>query len=84
MIFDLFNMSVKIRFQQTGKKNARAFRVVAVDESKKRDGSVIEILGFYNNLVKPAQFKLNRDRIHYWVTQGAQMSPSVKKWMDHK
>ena len=62
-----------------GKKNARTYRIVAVDEGKKRDGKVIETLGFYNPLTIPVQVQFNTDRINYWVSHGAQTTDAVKK-----
>ena len=72
-------MAVKIRLKQTGSRNRRTYRVVAVDESKKRDGAVIETLGFVNPLVKPNQVSLKRDRVDYWLGVGAQLTPGTKK-----
>ncbi len=65
----------------TGKKNQRTYRVVAIEEGKRRDGRAIEILGFYNPLIKPAQLVLKRDRIAYWQSVGAQLTPTVEKLM---
>lgn len=75
---------VKLRLTQTGTKNRKTYRVVAIDESKRRDGRAIEILGYYNPLVKPAQISLVRDRIAYWLSVGAQLTPSVKKLVEAK
>lgn len=72
-------MSVKIRLKQQGSANRRTFRVVAVDESKKRDGAVLENVGFVNPLVKPTQISLKKERIDHWVQKGAQLSPAVSK-----
>lgn len=72
-------MAVKIRLKQLGSANRRCYRVVAVDESKKRDGAVIETLGAYNPLVKPVQISLKKDRIEFWQKQGAILTEAVKK-----
>ena len=72
-------MAVKIRLKLTGKKNARSFRVVAVDESAKRDGKVVEELGLILPKTKPVTMKFNEERIAYWLKQGAQLSPGVSK-----
>lgn len=77
-------MAIKIRLKQTGSRNRRTYRVVAVDESKKRDGSVVEILGFVNPLVKPTQISLKRERIDYWQDKGAQLTPPVIKLLSQK
>lgn len=72
---------VKIRLTQTGAKNRKTYRFVAIEEGKRRDGRAIEILGFYNPLVKPAQISLKRDRVDYWLSVGAQFTPAAKKLM---
>jgi len=75
---------VKIRLMQTGKRNAKQYRVIAIEEGKRRDGDAIEILGFYNPLVKPPQITLKKDRIDYWVSVGAVVTDSVKKLIEHQ
>ena len=72
---------VKIRLTQTGTKNRKASRIIAIEEGKRRDGRAIEILGFYNPLVKPPQISLKRDRVDYWLSVGAQLTPAVEKLM---
>jgi len=70
---------VKIRLTQTGSKNRKTYRIIAIDSHKRRDGRAIEILGFYNPLVKPPQVDIRKDRITYWTSRGAQISGAVKK-----
>lgn len=70
---------VKIRLTKTGSTNRTTYRVVAIEEGKRRDGKAIENLGYYNPLVTPAQIVLKKDRIAYWVSKGAQMTPAVEK-----
>lgn len=72
---------VKIRLTQTGTKNRKAYRIIAIEEGKRRDGRAIEILGFYNPLVKPPQISLKRDRVDYWLSVGAKLTPAVEKLM---
>lgn len=72
---------VKIRLTQTGSTNRKTYRIVAIEEGKRRDGSAIEILGFYNPLVKPAHIVLKRNRIAYWISKGAQPTPAIEKLM---
>lgn len=75
-------MSVKIRLKQTGKRNARMFRIVAIDESKKRDGKVIEELGVVYSLSKVNNFSLNRKRLDFWLAEGARTSATVAKLLE--
>ena len=40
-------MPVKIRLQRQGKKNSPFYRVIAIDEAKKRSGQPLEVVGFW-------------------------------------
>lgn len=70
---------VKLRLAQTGTKNRKTYRIVAIEEGKRRDGSAIEVLGFYDPLVTPPMIKIDKNRVDYWMAHGAQMSPSLSK-----
>lgn len=70
---------LKIRLTRTGTTNRKTYRVVAIEEGKRRDGKAIENLGYYNPLVKPATVVLKKDRITYWQSKGAQLTPAVEK-----
>ncbi len=70
---------IKIRLSQYGSRNRRTYRIVAIEEGKRRNGKPVEILGFYNPLVKPAQMHVDADRVKYWKSQGAQVTASVEK-----
>ena len=73
-----FCMAVRIRLSRVGKKKTPFYRIVAVDGRKKRDGAFLENLGSYNGLTgKFIQF--HKDRIDYWIGQGAIPSDAVKK-----
>ena len=55
--------------------NKRPFyRVVAVDERKKRTGGYLELLGTYNPLTEPKEINLDQGKIDAWVKKGAQPS----------
>jgi small subunit ribosomal protein S16 len=75
---------VKIRLSQTGTTNRKTYRVVAIEEGKRRNGSAIEILGHYNPLVKPAELIVDRARVEYFMSKGAQMTDIVKKLLKEK
>ena len=70
---------LKIRLSQTGTTNRKSYRIVAIEEGKRRDGKQVEILGFYNPLIKPAQVKIDKTRLAYWKSVGAQVTPAVEK-----
>ena len=71
-------MAVHIRLRRIGKnpKKKPHFRVAAYDERTGRDGREIEELGFYAPIT--GKVSLKKERIAYWVSKGAQMSPTVK------
>ncbi len=70
---------VKIRLSRTGKKNAPGYRIVVADSQAKRDGRIIEKIGFYDPKTKPATVKFDQKRLDFWLSQGAQMTEAVKK-----
>ena len=70
---------VKIRLTQTGTTNRKSYRVIVIEEGKRRDGKAIENLGYFNPLVKPAQIVIDKERVAYWVSKGAQITPAVAK-----
>ncbi len=70
-------MSVVIRLQRAGGRNAPFYRVVACDSRRARDGRFIEKVGYYNPLSNPAEIKLEVSRIEEWMTKGARLSETV-------
>lgn len=72
-------MAVKIRLSRFGKKHQPSYRIIAVDESKKRDGKYLENLGFYNPMIKPPIVKINKERYDHWLSVGAKPTEAVKK-----
>lgn len=75
---------VKIKLTQTGSKNRKTYRIVVMEEGKRRDGRHIEILGSYNPLVKPAELTIKEDRLKYWLSVGAQETDGVKNILTKK
>lgn len=64
-----------IRLTRVGKKNQPVYRVVLAEKTSPVKGKFIEILGFYNPRLKTKALKA--DRIQYWLSKGAQASPTV-------
>jgi len=64
-----------LRFQRQGKKRDFIFRIIAVDSKVAiNSGKSKEILGWWDPRVN--KFELKKERILYWVSQGAQPSDS--------
>lgn len=70
---------MKIRFSKTGKKHAASFRIVVGPENK-----VTEVLGFYNPQLKPALFEIDKKRMEYWISKGAQLTNAVESLIKGK
>ena len=70
-----------IRLSRIGKKKKPFYRVVVIEKTRPRDGRVKEAVGTYDPLKKPAEIKLDRDRIKYWMGLGAQPSDTVRSFL---
>ena len=71
---------IKIRLSRLGKRNKPFYRIVAIDESKKREGEPREVLGFWNPVKK--EFKINQEKLEDWLKKGAVLNQSVKNLLE--
>ncbi len=72
---------VKIRLTRTGKKGEPHYRIVAIQSKEKRESRAIEYLGFYNPLTKPSTFQVDKKRVEYWLSVGAQPTETVARFL---
>ena len=70
-----------IRLARFGKKKMPSYRVVVTDKRRPRNGRFVEIVGIYNPRKKPAEVRLDADRIKYWLGCGAQPSDTVRSFL---
>ncbi len=72
-------MAVRIRLKRMGRKNRPFYRIVAADARAKRDGKVLEVLGYYDPLAREEdkQVAVKRDRVQHWLGVGAQPTETV-------
>ncbi len=68
---------LKIRLTRMGRKKFPFYRLVVLDSKKARDANYIEKVGHYDPRSK--ELMLNRDRIEYWISKGAQLTNTVAK-----
>ena len=71
-------MAVAIRLKKLGTKKKPVYRIIVCDSKVARDGEVIEEVGFYNPVPEKHKIEIKRDRISYWVKQGAKVSETVE------
>lgn len=68
---------LKIRLQRVGRIHEPTFRLVLTDsKNSTKSGKYLEILGNYDSR-KGDKAVLNSERINYWISMGAQVSPTV-------
>ncbi|HLE48591.1 MAG TPA: 30S ribosomal protein S16 [Patescibacteria group bacterium] len=68
---------LKIRLSRKGAKNVLFYRIIAIDEMKKRGGKAVDIVGTWDPIKKIK--KIDLKKVDYWVAKGAVVTPAVKK-----
>jgi small subunit ribosomal protein S16 len=74
-------VAVTLRLKRMGRRHRPYYRLTAVDRRAKRDGRVIEELGFFDPLAKEDNEKcltIDTERAKYWLSVGAQPSDTVR------
>ena len=74
-------MAVRIKLKKVGRRHQPSFRFTAVDRRRSRDSKSIEELGSYQPdfPAEDQQVRLNRERIEYWLSVGAQPTDTVRQ-----
>ena len=72
---------VVIRLARGGAKKRPFFNIVAADSRVAATGRFIERVGFYDPKAPEGReaLRLNGERIAYWQSHGAQLSPTVTR-----
>ncbi len=70
-----------IRLSRIGKKKKPFYRVVVIERTRPRDGRVKEAVGTYDPLKKPAEIKLDAERVKYRLCSLAQPSDTVRSFL---
>ena len=73
-------MSVKLKLKRMGKRHQPHYRLIAIDSRKSlSSGEYLDNLGYYNPMVKPAEFKVDAEKLKKWQSYGALPSERVAK-----
>lgn len=75
-------MVVRIRLMRVGKKHQPSYRIVAVPKQKKRTGGNLENLGHYSPVLPGKPLVIDHERVQYWISKGAEVSPSARKLIE--
>lgn len=70
---------VTIRMARGGAKKRPFYQIVVTDSRNRRDGRFIERVGFFNPVARgnEERLRIDRERVEYWLSQGAQASDRV-------
>jgi len=71
-------MAVKIRLMRVGKRKQPHYRIVVVEEARKRDGAVIDVVGHYHPLSATDELTVDVERALAWLMKGAQPTESAR------
>jgi len=71
-------MAVRIRLTRMGSKKKPFYRLIAADSESPRDGKFLQILGSYDPMKEPAQIEIHKEKVDYWLKQGASLSGSAR------
>ena len=77
-------MATVIRFARHGCKKRPYFRIVVQDKRAPRDGRFIDHIGAFDPVKGESSVSIERDRLEYWLSTGAQMSDSVRNRLKAK
>ncbi len=68
---------IKIRLARGGTKNKPFYRIVAIEESRKREGKPLDILGYWH----PGKDtkKIDKKKLKFWIERGAKVTKAVEK-----
>lgn len=75
---------LSIRLTRRGAKKKPFYRIVVTEARSKRDGRFVENLGYYDPCRTPAEIKIDRERVDYWIERGAQPSNTVRSLIKRK
>lgn len=68
---------IKLRLIRFGARKKPSYRIVAIDSRRARQSRTLDTLGYYNPRTEPLEFKIDLDKVDYWLKKGAQPSETV-------
>jgi len=71
-------MALRLRLTRMGSKKRPFYRIVAVNSENRRDGRALDYVGYYNPMVKPADIKVDTEKVNKWIQRGAKPSDTVR------
>jgi len=75
---------LKIRLRRGGATHAPYYRIVVSDSRRTPKAATVEQIGYYDPAKEPAQYTIDRERVDFWVSKGAQLSKTVQSLLKKK
>jgi len=71
-------VATTIRLTRLGRKKRPFYRLVVLDNRKRRDGAYLANLGYYNPFIEPHEVELHTGEIIEWLRRGATVSETAR------
>lgn len=68
---------VRIRMKRMGTVKRPKYRIVVQDSHTRRDGAVIEEIGFFDPQATPVELRIDAELAKKWLANGAQPTETV-------
>ena len=78
-------MALKIRLARGGSKKRPFYHIVVADARSPRDGRFLEKVGSWNPMLakdNEKRVELDNERIQHWISQGAQATDRVLRFLN--
>lgn len=66
-----------IKLTRVGKKKQPQYRVIVTEKGRDPWGRALETIGHYNPMITPKVFTVEKERLEYFLKNGAQMTDTV-------
>lgn len=73
---------LKIRLRRMGSRHTPFYRLVVNDSRRTPRARAVDEVGFYDPRSEPPRIDIDTAKVDYWVGQGAQVSPTVKRLLE--
>ncbi|RJQ25403.1 30S ribosomal protein S16 [Candidatus Parcubacteria bacterium] len=74
-------MALVIKFSKVGRKGESKYRIIVKEKRSKREGKPVDTIGFIEKNKSGTNKKINKEKLNHWVSVGASITPSVKKYL---
>lgn len=73
---------LKIRLRRMGSRHKPFFRVVVSEGRNTPLAAAVEEIGFYDPRQDPVVISIDTERVEYWRSKGARLSPTVAQLVE--